>query len=131
MKFFTRAVGGVAMLLLVSAALARPLTCPTTAPSEWGTVNAPLESVRVLSFRTGANRDEDTALPIMAPVKEWQRAGVLYQTWNMNVDAPAFTYQVDCLFNGTARYVRLGVGSVKRCLAKQHLRSKTFTFRCD
>lgn len=131
MNRLTRAIGGVALLLLVSAVLARPLTCPATAPSEWGVDNVRLESVRVLSFRVGANREEDTALPIMAPVKEWERAGVLYQTWNMNVDAPAFRYQVDCLFKGTMRYVRLEAGGVKRCLAKQRLRSKTFTFRCD
>lgn len=121
---------GIVTLLLVSEALAKPLTCPASAPTEWG-VNARLESARVLSFRSGARQDENSALPIMAPVKEWERAGMLYQTWNMNFDAPAFTYQVDCLFSGTARYVRLDAGNVKRCLAKQHLRAKTFTFRCD
>jgi hypothetical protein len=126
-----RALGGFAMLLLASTALARPLTCPATAPAGWGAAHSRLESIRVLSFRAGRTRDENTALPIMAPAKEWERAGVLYQTWNMNVDVPAFTSQVDCLFSGTTRYVRLDAGSVKRCLAKQHLRSKVFTFRCD
>ncbi|MES2128733.1 MAG: STY0301 family protein [Pseudomonadota bacterium] len=112
------------------AAGAGTLSCPAVAPAEWSLPNAPLEEVRILAFPTDQPQAEDNALPIMAPVKEWSKAGVLYQTWTMNADAPRFAYKVDCLYHGTARHVRIDAREVKQCMAKFIDRKKLVSLSC-
>jgi len=118
------------------AVAAAPLFCPASAPSDWGmTKPGKLESVRVLAYLAGDKLD-DNALPSGPPDREWTRAGALYQSWVMNTGAPKTVYQVDCLYTGTDRYLRLDAAHVKRCLAKWRLRrtapvAGSLVFRCE
>lgn len=96
---------------------ATPLICPQRAPANWGVKNAPLASVRVLSFKRGET-ESATAPPTMAPTSEKHIAGLVVQSWLMNVDAPTFEDKVDCLYSGTDRYLRLDAADAKTCTAK-------------
>jgi len=53
--------------------------------------------VRVLSDPADQPLADGEALPALAPVSEWTRAGTLYQRWNINFDAPQYLLQGDCL----------------------------------
>ncbi len=103
------------------AAAASSLRCPLHAPSEWRIADGRLESVRVLSYLAGDTLDED-ALPSGPPDREWKRDGKLYQAWEMNAGPQQAVYQVDCLYNGSKRYLRLDASKVKRCLGRWRLR---------
>ena len=70
------------------------------------------------------------ALPILAPAREWTRAGTLYQRWDINFDAPQYLFQVDCLYAGTQRYLRMALPGVKQCVAAFTQRTKTVSFQC-
>lgn len=126
-----RIIAVVALLTLaLPQAGAKPVSCPAVAPAEWLRPNARLEEVRILSFLTDQPQAEGEALPIMAPFNEWKKGGVLYQTWNMNFDTPRFKYQVDCLYHGTERYVRLDAPDVKQCVLKDIIRKKVISLEC-
>jgi hypothetical protein len=121
----------IAMAILAAQqAAAAPLSCPQTAPPAWGLLSAKLESVRVMSFPPDQPPVEGQPLPVMAPFDEWRQGGRLYQRWNMNFDAPRFQYQVDCLYSGTERYLRLDAPSVKRCIATLNLHNAVVGFTC-
>lgn len=107
----------------LDAAAAGLLRCPLHAPPDWGIADGRLESVRVLAYLAGDTLNED-ALPSGPPDREWKRAGKLYQAWDMNAGAPHAVYQVDCLYSGTKRYLRLDASKVKRCLGRWHLRGE-------
>jgi len=69
-------------------------------------------------------------LPILAPDKEWTRNGTLHQRWDINFDAPAYLFQVDCLYAGTERYLRMALPGVKQCVATIAQRTKMVRFQC-
>lgn len=100
---------------------ATPLICPQRAPASWGARNATLASVRVLSFKRGET-ESATAPPTMAPTSEKYIAGLVVQSWPMNVDAPTFVDKVDCIYSGTDRYLRLDAADTKTCTAKWRAR---------
>lgn len=102
---------------------AASLRCPLHAPPDWQIADGRLESVRVLAYLAGDALNND-ALPSGPPDREWKRDGKLYQTWEMNAGAPQAVYQVDCLYSGTTRYLRLDAAKVKRCLARWRLRGE-------
>lgn len=123
----------VSATLLPVAATARPLTCPVNTPPDWGAHQGKLEAIRILSAPPKYQIDDD-ALPIMAPFSQTTRNGALYEQWNINSDAPAFVYQVDCLYEGTSRYIRLDASTVSRCVSKSVKRKEAYTlisFRCE
>ena len=84
------------LTLFVAAAAMRPVaaaplasvSCPQAAPSTWNLPATRLDSVRVLSYPADRPPADGEALPILAPVREWTRAGTLYQRWDINFDAP-------------------------------------------
>ena len=121
-------------LLIAAAAIrpaaAAPLSCPPAAPSTWNLPAARLDSVRVLSYPADQPQTDGEALPILAPVREWTRAGTLYQRWDINFDAPQYLFQVDCLYAGTERYLRMALPGVKQCVAAITQRTKTVSFQC-
>ncbi|MGK5002824.1 hypothetical protein [Janthinobacterium sp. LB2P70] len=45
----------------------------------WNLPAARLDSVRVLSYPANQPLVDGGALPILAPIREWTRAGTLYQ----------------------------------------------------
>ena len=117
------------------AAAAAPLSCPPQAPPAWRIADSHLEAVRVLAYMAGDTLDED-ALPSGPPDREWRRNGLLYQSWAMNEGAPPAVYQVDCLYSGTQRFLRLDASKVKRCLGRWRLREKqvvqgSLVFDCE
>jgi len=126
------------MLAAVMAypATAAPLRCPERAPNDWRMATpGKLESVRVLAYLAGDKLD-DSALPSGPPDREWTRAGVLYQSWAMNAGGSNTVYQIDCLYGGTDRYLRLDAVGVKQCVAKWSLHGKlplkdSLAFRCE
>ena len=126
------------LALLIAAAAMRPaaaapvasVSCPQAAPSTWNLPAARLDSVRVLSYPADQPQTDGEALPILAPVREWTRAGTLYQRWDINFDAPQYLFQVDCLYAGTERYLRMALPGVKQCVAAVTQRTKTVSFQC-
>lgn len=115
------------------AICAHPLTCPSKTPVDWGTPPGSLEGIRILSAPPSYKMDNN-ALPIMAPFSQKIQRGALYEQWHMNSDAPAFFYQVDCLYEGTARYIRLDASTVRLCTSKSVKRKLSYaliSFRCD
>ena len=70
------------------------------------------------------------ALPILAPDKEWTRNGTLHQRWDINFDAPEYLFQVDCLYAGTKRYLRMALPGVKQCVATIAQQTKIVSFQC-
>ena len=109
---------------------AAPLSCPQAAPLTWNLSAARLDSVRVLSYPADQPPTDGDALPILAPVREWTRAGTLYQRWDINFDAPQYLFQVDCLYAGTERYLRMALPGVKQCVAAITQRTRTVSFQC-
>jgi hypothetical protein len=123
-----------ALLLSGSLANAAVLECPANAPSEWKVGRARLDRARVLGYLPGARVDE-RALPEGTPDKEWQMGGALYQSWNMKAGAASMIYQVDCLYVGTARFLRYDARRTARCIARRRVRAETLMpgsleFRC-
>ena len=86
--------------------------------------------MRVLSYPADQPQTDGEALSILAPVREWTRAGTLYQRWDINFDAPQYLFQVDCLYAGTERYLRMALPGVKQCVAAITQRTKTVSFQC-
>jgi hypothetical protein len=111
------------MSSLAFGTAAASLSCPPQAPLEWRIDNGQLEAVRVLAYMAGDTLNEE-ALPAGPPDREWRRDGMLYQSWVMNEGAPQTVYQVDCLYSGTQRYLRLDAAKVKRCLGRWRLRGE-------
>lgn len=113
----------VSGLFTMAASSAAPVTCPGYAPADWNVGRRPLESVRVMSYpvaeKIGADRDY-YATP---PWDEREKAGFIYQTWHMNRDVSEFTYQVDCVYAGTNRYLGLKVSGTRKCIARWRARS--------
>ncbi|MGK5027955.1 STY0301 family protein [Janthinobacterium sp. MDT1-19] len=121
------------LALLIAAAAMRPAAaapCPQAAPSSWNLRAAKLDSVRVLSYPTDQPPADGEAWPILAPVREWTRAGTSYQRWDINFDAPQYLFQVDCLYAGTERYLRMALPGVKQCVATIQQRPKMVRFQC-
>ena len=118
-------------VLVAIPAIGAPLSCPQYAPAQWKLANVALNAVRVLSYPADQPLVEGEALPIMAPFDEVERKGVVYQTWNMNFDAPNYRFQVDCLYSGTERYLRIDAPDVKLCTAMWGQRRKKFSFKCE
>ena len=107
------------LVLMVSLpASGKPFSCPSSPPATWNLADARLNSVRVLSFPVGEPPMDEQALPIMAPFHERLQGKILYQTWNMNFDAPRYKFQVDCLYSGTERFLRRDAPGVKQCVAR-------------
>lgn len=76
------------------------------------------------------------ALPSGPPDREWKRDGKLYQAWEMNAGPQQAVYQVDCLYNGSKRNLRLDASKVKRCLGRWRLRGekvvqRSLIFECE
>ena len=123
-------------LLIAAAAMrnaAAPLasvSCPQAAPSTWKLPAASLDGVRVLSYPADQPPADAEALPFLAPVSEWTRAGTLYQRWNINFDAPQHRFQADCLYAGTERYLRIDLPRVKQCIATIQQRTTMVRFQC-
>ena len=122
-------IAGMAMQYAAAAPVVS-VSCPQAAPSTWNLPAARLDSVRVLSYPTNHPPVDGEALPILAPIREWTRAGTLYQRWNINFDAPHYLFQVDCLYAGTARYLRLDLPGIKQCTAAIQQRTKMVRFQC-
>ena len=72
---------------------AAPFSCPQAAPLSWNLPAARLDSVRVLSYPANQPPVDGGALPTLAPIREWKRAGTLYQRWNINFDAPTICFK--------------------------------------
>jgi hypothetical protein len=104
----------VTTVLLVHAAAAHTLECPTAAPTAWHVGDSRLAGVEVLSAPAGSAIDE-TAPPSLVPDEQSLRDGTLRQTWVMNGDGPGWTYFVDCHYAGSDRVLRLDAHAVKRC----------------
>lgn len=104
--------------LAIPTAQASQLSCPKLAPAVWGVGHQPLESVRVMSYPgyipASANR-EYYATP---PWEERENAGFIYQTWHLNPNLDEFTYEVDCVYAGTARYLSLDIKGARQCIAR-------------
>lgn len=111
-------------------AAAAPVSCPQAPPSSWNLPASKLDGVRVLSYPADQPPADAEALPFLAPVSEWTRAGTLYQRWNINFDAPQYRFQADCLYAGTERYLRMALPGVKQCVATIAQRTKMVRFQC-
>jgi hypothetical protein len=109
------------LALAVLAAGAQLSTCPANSPPSWSMPKSHLESVRVVFYETTRQGDE-TSVFEMAPHEEYQRGGYLYQTWNMNFDAPKYVFAVDCQYSGTDRVIPLDVSKAAQCTGKWKLR---------
>ncbi len=120
------------LFLVASTAPAKldTLACPAAPPTSWTMPHSRLESIRVLSFPPDQPPVEGEALPMMAPFSEWEKDGVLYQTWSMNFDAPGYKFQVDCLYTGTDRVLHIDAPNVKKCTSKLVLRTHALSFKC-
>jgi hypothetical protein len=124
----------VALMSLSSLAGAAVLECPLNAPSEWKAGKSRLDRVRVLAYVPGGKAG-DKGLPEGMPEKEWQQGGTLFQSWKLKTGRRPLAYQVDCLYVGTARFVRFDARSAGRCVAKRRLRGDalmpgSMEFRC-
>jgi len=129
-----RKIAFLALLLPLCTANAAVLECPLNAPPEWKAGKARLDRVRMLAYLPGG-RFGDKALPQGAPDEEWQLSGTLFQSWNLRKGPRAMTYQVDCLYMGTSRFVRFDARSAGRCIAKRPVRRDALMaggleFRC-
>lgn len=123
-----------ALLLSGSLAHAAVLECPINAPAEWKSPKARLDRARVLGYLPTTRADEK-ALAEGLPAREWQTGGMLYQVWNMKAGRRGMIYQVDCIYAGTARFIRFDARSTGRCVAKRRVRSDalmpgSMEFRC-
>lgn len=119
-------------LALSNLAYGGGLTCPASAPVAWGVPHASLTAVRVLSYPSDQPPEDDGSSSAMAPFRQWRHKDHYYQSWNMNFDAPRYTFQVDCMFTGTERFLRLDASKAKRCVAKLSASTnKVESFRCD
>jgi hypothetical protein len=123
-----------ALLLPFCMANAAVLECPLNAPPEWKAGKARLDRVRMLPYLPGG-RFGDKALPQGAPDDEWQLGGTLFQSWSLKKGPRAMSYQVDCLYLGTSRFVRFDARSAGRCIAKRPVRRDALMtggleFRC-
>jgi hypothetical protein len=122
------------LLLTWNLAGAAVLECPLNAPPEWKAGKARLDRIRMLAYLPGG-RFGDKALPQGAPDNEWQLGGTLFQSWNLKKGPRAMSYQVDCLYVGTSRFVRFDARSAGRCIAKRPVRRDALMaggleFRC-
>ncbi|MBW3508488.1 MULTISPECIES: STY0301 family protein [Janthinobacterium] len=122
-------IAGMAMQYAAAAPLVS-VSCPQATPSTWKLPAARLDSVRVLSYPADRPPVDGEALPILAPIREWTRAGTLYQRWDINFDAPRYLFQVDCLYAATERYLRMDLPGVKQCAATVKQRTKIVRFKC-
>lgn len=111
-------------------AAAAPVSCPQAPPSSWNLPASKLDGVRVLSYPSHQPPAAGEALPILAPDKEWTRNGTLHQRWDINFDAPEYLFQVDCLYAGTERYLRMALPGVKQCVATIAQQTKMVRFQC-
>lgn len=122
-------IAGMAMQYAAAAPVVS-VSCPQAAPSTWNLPTARLDSVRVLSYPANQPPVDGGALPILAPIREWTSAGTLYQRWDINFDAPRYLFQVDCLYAGTERYLRLDLPGIEQCIAAIQQRTKMVRFQC-
>ncbi|MGB9108688.1 MAG: hypothetical protein WCC39_08380 [Telluria sp.] len=114
-------------MLALSCSLAHAvvLECPINAPTEWKLAKSRLDRARVLGPSSEG-----------VPEKEWQQGGTLYQAWNMKpVGRNHLSYRVDCLYTGTARFIRFDARSVGQCVGKRRVRmdalmAGSMEFRC-
>jgi len=125
----TLAIAAAAMRPAAAAPIAS-VSCPQAPPSSWNLPASKLDGVRVLSYPADQPPAAGEALPILAPDKEWTRNGTLHQRWDINFDAPEYLFQVDCLYAGTERYLRMALPGVKQCVATIAQRTKMVRFQC-
>jgi hypothetical protein len=123
-----------ALLLSCCLAHAAVLECPINAPSDWKVAKSRLDRARVLSYLPNTKSDE-RGLAEGLPDKEWQIGGSLFQSWNMKAGKRSLIYQVNCLYTGTARFIRFDARSAARCVAKRRVRGDalmpgSLEFRC-
>lgn len=119
-------------LALSNSASGDGLTCPTSAPAAWDVPQASLTAVRVLSYPADQPPEDDGSASAMAPFSQWRHKDHYYQSWNMNFDAPQYSFKIDCIFTGTERFLRLDASKTKRCVAKLNASTnKVQSFRCD
>ena len=111
-------------------AAAAPVSCPQAPPSSWNLPASKLDGVRVLSYPADQPPADGEALPILAPDREWTRDGTVYQRWNINFDAPQYLFQVDCLYAGTERYLRMALPGARQCVAANQQRPKMVRLQC-
>ena len=110
------------------------LECPVAAPAEWKLPKSRLDRARVLSYLPTARADE-RSLAEGLPEREWQVGGSLYQSWNLKAGLRGTIYQVNCLYTGTARFIRFDPRSTARCVGKRRMRAGALmagvmAFRC-
>jgi hypothetical protein len=99
---------------LAADAPTHKLTCPASAPAEWGPAKPPLDGVEVLS--TAPNEPiDDTAPPSLVPDTNVIRKGTLYQTWRMDAEPTGWRHFVDCHYRGTKRLLRLPADGLHQC----------------
>jgi hypothetical protein len=126
----------LAGVLAAATASAAQLACPRFAPATWGVGQKPLETVRVLSYPASEKLESERDYYATPPWEERERAGYIYQTWKLNDDAPAFRYEVDCVYAGTDRYASLDVEAAKKCTARWRARrdhgvvARSLSFSC-
>ncbi|MGO4477410.1 hypothetical protein AB4Z32_14265 [Massilia sp. 2TAF26] len=123
-----------ALLLGCCLAHAAPLECPISPPADWKLPKARLDRARILGYLP-ATRADERGLAEGMPEKEWQMGGILFQSWNMRTGSRSMIYQVDCLYAGTPRVLRLNVRNVGRCMARRRVRGDalmagSMEFRC-
>lgn len=124
----------IALLFACCLAQAAPLECPISPPSDWKVPKARLDRARILGYLP-ATRADDRGLAEGLPEKEWQMGGILFQSWNMKTGSRSMSYQVDCLYAGTPRFLRMNVRNVGRCVARRRVRGDalmagSMEFRC-
>jgi hypothetical protein len=120
---FSIALCGFIGLTAIARAESAKIACPYNPPADWATAGSRLDAIRVLSFPSDAPPlKPGDPLPTMVPDDESTSPdGIIHQTWNMNADAPKFKYQIDCLYTGTERFIRMDAAGVKRCDARFRL----------
>lgn len=124
-------------VVMSPVAPARRQTCPANAPVSWGIGQKALESVRVMSYPVDVTPNADREYYATPPWQERESAGQIFQTWFVNRDLAEFRYEVDCVYEGTSRFVRLDVDGVRRCVARWRARGdhgvvpRSLVFSCD
>lgn len=119
MKFMTLLFASV---LSMPAASVRSQVCPAFAPAAWNIGPKALESVRVMSYPIETAPSADREYYATPPWKEREKAGLIYQVWNVNTDTANFRDEVDCVYAGTDRYVGINVLGARQCVARWRAR---------
>lgn len=112
----------MANVLAAPTATAGPTGCPAIAPATWGGGKKVLQSVRVVSYPVGTALGSDREYYATPPWEEREKAGYILQTWHINSDNNEFKYEVDCVYEGTQRYISLEIVGKRQCVARWRAR---------